>query len=154
MRIDVHAHMMPEVFVEGDEVRIPINDSGRLHTRALNATNFDRETIDVGRRLQDMDAQGIDIHVVSLQPMFTVALPVEEAVAVSRAINNAFADVVAEHPKRFKALADLPLHSPDEAVEELERAVKQLGLSGAEICSQVKGINLDNLALRPVFAKA
>jgi aminocarboxymuconate-semialdehyde decarboxylase len=86
--------------------------------------------------------------------MFTPSLPVERAVRISRAINDAFADVVAGNPKRFVALADLPMQSPEDAARELERAVKDLGLRGTEICSQIAGENLDEPKFAPVWAKA
>jgi aminocarboxymuconate-semialdehyde decarboxylase len=155
LRIDVHAHMIPATFVQGDEVHFPL-DGGAPHVMPLRPmNNFDADTIySVQRRLRDMDAQGMDMHVISLQPMFTPSLPVERAVQISRRINNAFAEVVAGNPKRFVALADLPMQSPEDAARELERAVKELGLRGTEICSQIAGQNLDEPKFAPVWAKA
>jgi aminocarboxymuconate-semialdehyde decarboxylase len=155
LRIDVHAHMIPATFVQGDEVHFPL-DGAAPHVMPLRPmNNFDADTIySVERRLRDMDAQGMDVHVISLQPMFTPSLPVERAVQISRRINNAFAEVVAGNPKRFVALADLPMQSPEDAARELERAVKELGLRGTEICSQIAGQNLDEPKFAPVWAKA
>jgi aminocarboxymuconate-semialdehyde decarboxylase len=155
LRIDVHAHMIPATFVQGDEVHFPL-DGGAPHVMPLRPmNNFDADTIfSVERRLRDMDAQGMDMHVISLQPMFTPSLPVDRAVEISRRINNAFAEVVAGNPKRFVALADLPMQSPEDAARELERAVKELGLRGTEICSQIAGQNLDEPKFAPVWAKA
>jgi aminocarboxymuconate-semialdehyde decarboxylase len=156
MRIDTHSHMIPARFVHGEEVHFPLDGSGEVHVRPLRtAFNFEDDTLySVERRLRDMDAQGLDMHVISLQPMFTYALPPERAVPVCRGINNAFAEVVAGHPDRFIALADVPMQSPEDAARELERAVRDLGLRGAEICSQVNGKNLDDPAMFPFFAKA
>lgn len=155
LRIDVHAHMIPAPFVHGDEVQFPL-DGEAPHVMPLRPmNNFDADTIySVERRLRDMDAQGMDMHVISLQPMFTPSLPVDRAVKISRRINNAFAEVVAANPKRFLALADLPMQSPEDAARELERAVKELGLRGTEICSQIAGENLDEPKFAPVWAKA
>ena len=41
------------------------------------------------------------------------------------------ANAVAKHPKRYAALAALPMHDPDMAARELERCVKELGFKGA-----------------------
>ena len=133
LRIDVHAHMIPAKFVEGEEVRFPA-DGGEPHVMPLRpVNNFDADTIySVERRLHDMDDQGLDMHVISLQPMFTPLLPVDRAVQISRQINDAFAEVVAANPKRFLALADLPMQSPEDAAREFERAVRELGLRGTE----------------------
>jgi aminocarboxymuconate-semialdehyde decarboxylase len=156
LRIDVHAHMIPAKFVQGDEVRYPLDGSGGVHVMPLRPQpNFADDTIySVERRLRDMDAQGIDMHVLSLQPMFADALPAEQAIPICRAINNAFAEVVAANPKRFLALANLPMQSPQDAARELERAVKELGLRGAEIRSQINGTNLDEPSLAPFYDKA
>ena len=117
MRIDTHSHMIPAKFVNGEEVHFPLDGSNEVHTRPLHtAFNYEDDTLySVERRLRDMDAQGIDMHVISLQPMFTYALPPERAIPVCRSINNAFAEVVAGHSKRFIALADVPLQSPEDA---------------------------------------
>ncbi|HLG12073.1 MAG TPA: amidohydrolase family protein, partial [Dehalococcoidia bacterium] len=156
LRIDVHAHMIPAPFVQGDEVHFPLAGSGETHTLPLRPmNNFPDDSIySIERRLRDMDAQGIDMHVISLQPMFADALPVDRAIRVCRGINNAFAQVVAANPQRFLALANLPMQSPEDAAQELERAVRELGLRGAEICSQIAGKNLDDASLAPFFAKA
>lgn len=156
LRIDVHAHMIPAAFVHGEEVRYPLDGSDDVHTMPLRPlNNFDGDSLySVERRLRDMDAQGIDVHVISLQPMFTDALPVERAVPICRSINNAFAEVVAANPGRFVAIAHLPMRSPADAARELERAVKELGLRGAEICSQINGVNLDDPSFAPLWEAA
>lgn len=156
MRIDVHSHIVPEAFVHGDEVHYPLDGTSEVHMMPLRpAHNFEAETMyNVPRRLRDMDAQGIDMHVLSLQPIFTPSLPVERAIPISRGINNAFAEIVAASPKRFIALADLPMQSPEDAAKELERAVRDLGLRGVEICSQIAGKNLDEPEFGVFFRKA
>jgi aminocarboxymuconate-semialdehyde decarboxylase len=156
MRIDTHSHMIPAKFVNGEEVHFPLDGSNEVHTRPLHtAFNYEDDTLySIERRLRDMDVQGIDMHVISLQPMFTYALPPERAIPVCRSINNAFAEVVAGHSKRFIAFADVPMQSPEDAARELERAVRDLGLRGAEICSQVNGKNLDDPSFAVFFAKA
>ncbi len=113
LRIDVHAHMIPAKFVDGEEVRFPI-DGGEPHVMPLRPlNNFDADTLySVERRLRDMDEQGLDIHVISLQPMFTSLLPAERAIPIARQINDGFAEVVAGNPRRFLALAELPMQSP------------------------------------------
>ena len=156
MRIDTHSHMIPAKFVQGEDVHFPLDGTSETHVRPLHLVfNYEDDTLyNVERRLRDMDAQGLDIHVISLQPMFTYALPVERAIPICRSINNAFAEVVAGHPDRFIALADVPLQSPEDAARELERAVRDLGLKGAEITSQVNRKNLDDPSMFPFFAKA
>lgn len=156
MIIDVHSHIVPEAFVRGEEFHFPIEGTPEFHRRPMRPlNNFDGDSMySVTRRLRDMDDQGIDMHVMSLQPMFTPSLPPDVALGVSRGVNNAFAEIVAQQPDRFIALADLPMQTPEIAAQELDRAVRELGLRGTEICSQINGKNLDDPSFRPVFAKA
>ena len=75
------------------------------------------------------------------------------AVTLARAINDAFAREVKAR-KRFAALATLPLNDAAAAVTELERAMKELGLPGAMVFSNVNGTPLADPAYEPLWKKA
>ena len=45
--------------------------------------------------------------------------------------NDWIAEEVKKNPKRFGAFCSLSMHRPDQAAQELHRAVKELGLVGA-----------------------
>jgi len=62
--------------------------------------------------------------------------------------------VVNEHPTRFAGLASLALQNPNEAADELERSVKELGLKGACICTHTKGEYPDDKKYRVIFQRA
>ncbi len=68
--------------------------------------------------------------------------------------NDELAAVVNRHSDRFVALATLPLQDPQRAADELKRAMRVLGLRGAQIGSNVNGRNLDDPALEAVWAAA
>ena len=57
-------------------------------------------------------------------------------------------------PDRFAGLATLPLQDIDAAITELERAVNQLGLKGAELDMVVNGLNWDDPKFLPLFKAA
>jgi aminocarboxymuconate-semialdehyde decarboxylase len=61
---------------------------------------------------------------------------------------------VASHPDRFVGMGTVPLQAPTLAVAELERLVKELGLRGVEIGTNVAGAELSDERFRPFFAKA
>ncbi|MFC8668262.1 amidohydrolase family protein [Streptomyces sp. NPDC057199] len=105
-------------------------------------------------RLADMDANGVDVQVLSYStPGLEVIEDPAEAVAVARRVNDHLAKVVAEHPKRFAGFAVLPLQDPKAAVVELRRAVKELGLKGVLYNDHVRGHYLDEPRFRPVWAE-
>ena len=81
-------------------------------------------------RLADMDANGIDMQVLSLQPPWDEVDAVLGEKAV-RAYNEAAAAAVAAHPDRFAFFAAVPVHDPVAAAKELEYAVGSLGAKGA-----------------------
>ena len=86
---------------------------------------------DIGSgRLADMDKAGITMQVLSVGG-FPHLAPVDESLNLNRAANDRLAKAVNTHPDRFSAFATLPWAQPDEAEEELERAVKELGFKGA-----------------------
>src|SRR6516165_9711367 len=82
-------------------------------------------------RLADMDANGVDVQVLSLStPGLEVIEDPAEAVAAARRVNDYLAKAVAEHSTRFAGFAALPWQDPKAAVVELRRAVEELGLKG------------------------
>lgn len=81
------------------------------------------------RRIRDMDAHGVDMQVVSCNTPLQL-VPKEQALAFARAENDRLAKAVAANPTRLSAFAILPWQDPDAALEELNRAVLELGLKG------------------------
>lgn len=87
---------------------------------------------DVEERLREMDRLGIELAVLSLASFGVQDVPEpERAVARAREANDALAEIVAARPDRFAGFAALPMQDPAAAAEELERAVRELGLRGA-----------------------
>lgn len=104
-------------------------------------------------RLKDMDEAGIDMQVLSYIFPFDESLDASKATSMARDANNSLAELVAKYPKRFASFAAIALQDPDAAADELERAVKELGLKGTMIFLPVKGY-LDDKKYRVVFKKA
>jgi aminocarboxymuconate-semialdehyde decarboxylase len=110
---------------------------------------------DIARRLKDMDAAGVDVHVLSATPQTYLYNQGEELSATLAAIqNDQMAKHIAAHPDRFMGTATLPMASPKRAADELKRAMTKLGLRGAMFASNVKGVNLDDPSFGPLWATA
>jgi aminocarboxymuconate-semialdehyde decarboxylase len=86
--------------------------------------------------------------------MFSYWARPQDALDLSRLLNDHIAGVVADHPSRFVGLGTLPLQAPDLAVAELERCVRELGLAGVQIGTHVNDWNLDRPELFTVFQAA
>jgi len=90
--------------------------------------------MDVDLRLRRMDATGIDYQVLSPNPLtYLHFVPPAEAIRFCRTHNDALAAVVRLHPDRLGATAALPLQEPTAAVDELHRAVEELGFLGGYV---------------------
>jgi predicted TIM-barrel fold metal-dependent hydrolase len=109
---------------------------------------------DVGaKRLAEMDAAGIDMQVLSLSAPGVEQMEPAEAIAMARDTNDYLAEAVSNHPTRFAGLAALPTAAPKEAVEELERRIKQ-GFKGAVINGHNRGRYLDDKFYWPILERA
>jgi aminocarboxymuconate-semialdehyde decarboxylase len=65
--------------------------------------------------------------------------------------NDFFADLCQKHPSRFVAFGTVPLCHPDDAVEELHRMVKDLGMKGVVMGSNVGGKHLHSKEFWPLY---
>jgi aminocarboxymuconate-semialdehyde decarboxylase len=108
---------------------------------------------DPQKKIRDMDEAAIGFSVLSSTP-FAFFYEVEDnlAVELARFQNDKLADMVKTYPDRFAAMATLPLQVPGEALKELKRAAKELGLRGVEIGSHVAKRELGDEAFFPVYA--
>jgi aminocarboxymuconate-semialdehyde decarboxylase len=114
-----------------------------------------RECWDLDLRLADMDRHGVDMQAVCAT-VHTFFYDQEPALGLACAVlqNDEIAAVAARYPDRFVGLATLPLQDPQRAADELKRAMRSLGLRGAQIGTNVNGRNLDDPTLDPVWAMA
>jgi aminocarboxymuconate-semialdehyde decarboxylase len=161
--IDVHAHLIPRDVVEraaagdGLDGLGATRENGTLTIRHRQgyAYPFADEFHDAGARLARMDAMGIDAAVVSISPTFYFYwIAAGEGAAYARATNETIARHVAAAPDRLAGLATLPMQDPTTAADELERAVRDLGLRGASVGPRVDDAYLDHDRFWPVLERA
>lgn len=105
-------------------------------------------------RLEEMDAAGIDMQVVSHSPCPAQNLPAADAIRLVRLANDRLAEAVRARPDRFAAFAMLPTPDPVAAADELTRAVRDLGFKGGIVLGLTGGRFLDGPEYRPIFATA
>jgi 5-carboxyvanillate decarboxylase len=105
-------------------------------------------------RIADMDASGIDMQLLLLTAPGVQVMDRPTAVSMAKFSNDVVADAVRKHPTRYAALAAVAPQDPAAAAQELERAVKTLGLKGAVINSHTRGEWLDDAKFWDIFAAA
>lgn len=106
-----------------------------------------------GERIQDMDAAGIDICVLSHGAPSSQKIPADIAIPLVRRVNDRLAAAVAANPTRLAAFAALPTADPQAAADELERCVA-MGFKGAMVHGSCNGEFIDLPKYWPIFARA
>jgi aminocarboxymuconate-semialdehyde decarboxylase len=109
--------------------------------------------IQVDKRIAAMQAQGIDMQVLSVNP-FWYRKDVDTARAICKIHNEKLAELCASHPDHFAAFASLTLQDPQIAAQQLEEAVRKYGLKGAAIGGSFNGKAFADKSFHPVWAKA
>jgi aminocarboxymuconate-semialdehyde decarboxylase len=138
--IDVHAHcLIPAA------CKLVGQDAYRHHTDGILLE-------DAAKRLRDMDVQGIDMEALSINP-FWYRADRDTVAEVVRLNNEGLVEICARNPDRFVAFASVALQFPDLAVQQLEHAVKKLGLRGAAVGASVADDEFADPKFHPFWRK-
>src|SRR5579864_8817795 len=135
--IDVHAHSV--VPAAAALINHPLEAPGLL----MN---------DTSTRIAAMDAQGIDVEALGINPYWYRAER-DAAAQLIKIQNETLVEFCAASPDRFVAFATAALQHPDLAAEQVEYAVKKLGFRGVGVAGSVAGEELANPRFHPFWAK-
>src|SRR5712692_1175664 len=135
--VDVHAHtIVPEAAAV---INHPLEAPGLLWSN-------------VSDRIAEMDAEGIDVEALSINP-FWYRAERDASAELIRIQNEALVQFCAGHPDRFVAFATAAIQHPDLAAQQVEHAVKNLGFRGVGVAGSVAGEELANPKFHPFWAK-
>jgi len=158
VRWDLHTHYYPEAFFRlieevGGAFSFGTDPTGRTIIRYRGSRFFGitPPMTDPAKRLEDMDRVGIDVEVLSLSTPNVYFAPSERQAEVARLVNDAYADLAARYPSRFKGFASIPMDDPDAALRELERTQGELRMNGVVVLSNINGRSLTDPLYRPFF---
>jgi aminocarboxymuconate-semialdehyde decarboxylase len=142
--IDVHGHhIIPE---EMDVVK-DTNLAGNI------SNNLKGALVMGPQRLKVLDEQGIDIQVLSHQGAWWNEADRNLAARIVRTQNEGLAKWCKAHPDRFIGLASVAMQYPEMAAEQLDEAVKKLGLKGVGISGHAGGEVPSSPKYDPFWAK-
>jgi aminocarboxymuconate-semialdehyde decarboxylase len=161
LKLDLHTHFYTDAFFQTirdlpSEFSFGTSSSGQtiITYRGARFFGITPAMTDVSKRIEDMDRVGIDVEVVSLSTPNVFFTGAQHQPAVARMINDSYAELIAQHPKRFKGFASIPMDARDEALEELHRAIDSLKLNGVILLSNIGGKPLTAPEYRPFFEEA
>lgn len=159
MRIDCQTHIFPSPYAEiltknqGLVRTVPRSGGYLLEYGAIQKFVMDQETYSLAKKLRDMDDAQVDVSLLSVNMPGPESLDCDLALAGARACNDALAEAVRLHPDRFGGFAALPWQLGAAAVQELERAVNDLGLIGVMFYSHLDDAFIDDARFDPLWER-
>lgn len=148
MIVDVHAHYHPRAYnaVLDRIAGRPLGGfAGGVHP------DTDDEA-DIERRLQMMAEAGVGMQVLS-PAAGRAPYAADQALAVEGAqiVNDRSAELVAQHPDRFKSFVTLPLPHVEASLRELRRGMDDLGMIGLNLHISALGRSVAEDEFLPIY---
>lgn len=165
LKLDIHAHILPErwdrlkeKYGYGGFIELDHYTTGRAKMMRDDGVFFreiEENCWNPLLILDDMDKNGVDVMTLCTVPvLFNYWAEAEHGMDWSQFLNNHLADVQRAFPKRFIALGTVPMQNVDLAISEMTRCVRELGMPGLEIGSNILGKNLDDQSFFPFYEAA
>ncbi len=128
-----------------------LKDQAEKHND-VRAIKLIPQLCDLGdKRIAEMDRAGIDMQIVSLTAPGVEQLEPSQATAFATETNDFVAEAIKRHPTRFGGFAALPIATPENAAQELERRVRGQKFAGAVINGHNRGRYLDDKFFWPIL---
>jgi aminocarboxymuconate-semialdehyde decarboxylase len=109
--------------------------------------------VDPEARLKHMEKYEIGMQVLTLTQNVLDGVTSDEAVRLCKIANDSMCRISERYPDKFKGIVSVPLSNVGEALDELDRAVQDLGLRGVQLNSNVGGRPLDSPEFLPFYDK-
>jgi aminocarboxymuconate-semialdehyde decarboxylase len=147
--IDVHAHAFSAAYIDLlEELGAP--GDVVAPTRMVAATS---PAADLRNRIAHMDEGFVERAVLSMSAATPYFNDPAAALRAARFLNDEHAELCRTHAGRFSFFATLPLPHVDAALDELDRAVGELGAAGVTLSTTIQGRPLTDASFAEVFAE-
>lgn len=150
--VDVHSHYVPHGWPDlaaacggsgWPSLRVDSATEATIMLRGKEFRPITDACWNADTRLADMDADGVDIQVVSPTPVFfSYGRTGDQATAVSTLFNDLALEITEQDPARLVPFCQVPLQDPDAACREVDRSIAN-GHRGVEIGNHVGDLDLD-----------
>lgn len=139
MNIDAHVHpvLIKEVIAKQPELLRHVNKDFNLRTSPQPLETLTRQ----------MDIAEVDLAVL-------LAIDCEATRGCKLPSNEVVAELVGKHPERFIGFAGVDPNKGGGALEDLDRAVKELGLKGLKLVPFLHELYPNDRKIYPVYEKA
>lgn len=127
--IDTHAHVYPSWYLDQLET-IGISPKSTAIARIPGA---DSTSADLARRWKQMDSAGVGLQIIAATPQVPAGHRTADSTTAAQAINDHYAQLVAEHPDRLRAYSVIPLPHVAASVAEAVRALDYLDFLGVSL---------------------
>lgn len=134
MIIDAHSHWLPEKIIN-------------------NAHFFSKAWGDIETQVKMMNEVGIGKAVLTY-PTTDAHLKLGSISEVAVIYNDNIANIIKHYPDKFIGAAILPIDNTIDMVDELKRAINELGFKAVSLASSYNGKYLDDKIFLPVYKKA
>ncbi len=162
-KIDIHTHIMPEhmpnwtkKFGYGEFIHLEERNCKACMMKGDTLFRVvDKNTFDATTRKEECARTGVTTQVISTIPvLFNYWAKPADSLETSRFLNDHIAETVASDPSAFIGLGTVPMQDIELAVGEMERCIKELGMPGLEIGSNINGKNLGDPSFFPFYEAA
>ncbi len=160
LKIDMHTHIMPKNLPRwadkfGYEGFIHLDHHKPGWAKMMQGEKFFREVADDcwdgAVRIKDYQKHDTQVQVVCTIPvLFAYFAKPKDGLEVAKFLNDDIANLVHKYPKNYIGLGTIPMQDPLLAVQELHR-IKEVGLVGIQIGSNVDNHNLDEPQFYPIW---
>lgn len=160
LKIDMHSHIIPKNLPDWEKkfgyegfIRLEHHKPGWANM--MQGDNFFREINhncwDPEVRINEYEKYTTQVQVVCTIPvLFAYFSKPKDGLEVARFLNDDLANLVNKYPKKYIGLGSLPMQDPELAVQELFR-IKELGLKGVQVGSNIEDKNLNEPDFYPVW---